>query len=50
MRLRLSTLFLFYSLALVTLALGPVKAMAGPQDYRALSLDDCLVLARRDCL
>jgi outer membrane protein len=47
MRFRLSTLLLFCSLAWFTLALPPDKVMAGAQDYQALSLEDCQVIARR---
>ncbi len=47
MRFRLSALLLFCSLAWLTLALLPVKVMAGAQDYQALSLEDCQAIARR---
>ena len=47
MRLRLNTLLLFGSLAWLTLFLPTDKVMAGAQDYQALSLEDCLSLARQ---
>ncbi len=48
MRLKLSTPLLFYALAGLTLAGLPNIALAGARDYQALSLDDCLALARED--
>ena len=48
MRLKLSTPLLFYALAWLTLAGLPDLALAGGKDYQALSLDDCLALARQD--
>ena len=48
MRLKLSTPLLFYALAWLTLAGLPDIALAGARDYQALSLDDCLALARED--
>ena len=47
MRLKLRTPLLFYALAWLTLAGSPDFALAGARDYQALSLDDCLALARR---
>jgi outer membrane protein TolC len=49
MRFRLNTLFLLCSLAGLTLALPQDKAMAAAagQDYQALSLEDCLAIARK---
>ena len=48
MRLKLSTPLLVCALAWLTLAGLPDLALAGARDYRALSLDDCLALARED--
>ena len=47
MRFRLNTLLLFGSLAWLTLSLPTDKVMAGAQDYQALSLEDCLAMARQ---
>jgi outer membrane protein len=47
MRFRPSSLLLFYSLAWFILALPPGEVTAGAQNYQALSLDDCLAIARK---
>jgi outer membrane protein len=47
MRFRPSCLLLFYSLAWFILALPPGEVTARAQNYQALSLEDCLALARQ---